>query len=176
MPYTVNKSGSGYKVYKKGTKKAFSKKPHKTKKEAIQQQKALYASEANESLVIENKIEDTLVYKNLFKYSKTNQFHVHFELESKKNVLFVLVYSSGKTVNEVDYIETQVTDGNIPSIEFFEDPQSEEAKSILNRYGLTSDQIENAGQEGYEKIAKHYPEEDVIESLEFESYFNSIVS
>lgn len=175
MPYKVYKKGSGYKTCKKGGKKCFSKKPM-PKEKAEAQMKALYASEAaNESVVTENEVEqDSLVYKTLFKVPKLNQFHVHFVLESGRNVIFNLIYSTGETMEEVDYIETQVTDGDIPSIEFFEDPQSEEAKVILSRYGLTGDDVENAGQEGYEKVSQHMPkneEESVKESLEFEAYF-----
>ena len=176
MPYVVKKSGSGYKVFKKGSSKSSSKKPlHKSNAEA--QQKALYASETNESLVNEEHLEDALVYKRLVKYPKASQFQVHFGLESGKDVLFTLVYSAGETMGDVDYIETQVTDVAIPSIEIFEDPQSEEAKAILSRYGLSGDDIENAGQEGYEPISKHTkPAQETLEdSLQFEKYAVSIL-
>ena len=43
MPYEIKKSGEGFKVFKKGTSKAFSKSPMK-KKEADAQLKALYAN------------------------------------------------------------------------------------------------------------------------------------
>ena len=43
MPYEIKKSGEGFKVFKKGTSKAFSKSPM-TKKEADAQLKALYAN------------------------------------------------------------------------------------------------------------------------------------
>jgi hypothetical protein len=175
MPYNVKKSGSGYKVFKKGTKKSFSKKPL-AKKKAEAQMKALYASEQqNENLQEEvQEMSGTLVFKNLYKYPKANEFHVHYSLEGNENVLISLVYSAGETMEEVDYIETRVTDSSIPNIEVFEDPISEEAKAILDRYSLTGDDIENAGQEGYERISKHYPEEDVKESLEFEKLYQLI--
>lgn len=177
MPYKVYKKGSGYKACKKNGKKCFSKKPM-SKEKAQDQMKALYASE---SLVIEEVQEDNLVYKTLFKYPKKNEFHVHFNLESGKDVLFNIIYDAGDPdrlgMEDVDYIETQVTDPSIPSIEFFEDPQSEEAKTILSRYGLTEDQIENAGQEGYEKIEAHQvKEENMEESLEFEALHSLIMS
>lgn len=137
--------------------------------------KKAYAAKTNQSLITEEAQEDNLVFKNLFKYSKTNQFHVHFGLESGRNALFVIIYSAGETMENVDYIETQVTDGDIPNIEFFDDPQSEEATAILSRYSLTGDDIENAGLEGYERITKHYPEEDVKESLKFEKMYGLIM-
>jgi hypothetical protein len=43
MPYEIKKSGEGYKVFKKGTSKAFSKEPMSHKK-ATEQLKALYAN------------------------------------------------------------------------------------------------------------------------------------
>lgn len=49
MPYAVYKKGSGYKACKKGGGKCFSKKSL-SKNKAEAQQKALYASEANESV------------------------------------------------------------------------------------------------------------------------------
>lgn len=188
MPYKVYKKGSGYKSCKRGGEKCFSKKTQ-SKAQAQAQMKALYANESLEDQLDkkenykqnllrhdEESQQDSLVYKTLYRVPKLNQFHVHYNLESNKNVIFNLIYNDGKTMEDVDYIETQVTDGDIPSIEFFEDPQSEEAKAILSRYHLEGDDIENAGQEGYEKIAKHYPQADVKESLEFENYFNSIIS
>jgi hypothetical protein len=174
MPYNVKKSGSGYKVFKKGTKKCFSKKPL-TKKKAEDQMKALYASE---SLISEEIESDTLEYFKLWKYPKLNQYHLWFKLEKNKNVLFTIVYTAGETMDDIDYIETQVTDGSVPNIEIFEDPQSEEAKQILSRYNLTGDDIENAGEEGYEKIARYVPqkneEKEIKESLEFEKLFQLI--
>jgi len=44
MPYTVRRSGKGWKVFKKGTRKSFSKKTM-TRRRALAQQRALYASE-----------------------------------------------------------------------------------------------------------------------------------
>jgi hypothetical protein len=45
MPYSIQKSGTGFKVYKKGTSKSFSKKPL-TKKRAKAQMAAIGISEA----------------------------------------------------------------------------------------------------------------------------------
>ena len=179
MPYKVKKSGKGYKVFKKGTSKTYSKKPL-TKKKAEAQMKALYA---NESLVSETHTEehtDTLEYFKLWKYPKLNQYHLWFKLEKNKDVLFTIVYTAGETMDDIDYVETQVTDGSVPNIEIFEDPQSEEAKEILSRYGLTGDDIENAGQEGYEKINRYVPQakteqETLKDSLQFEKYAVSIL-
>jgi len=44
MPYQVKRTGTGFKVFKKGTTKTFSKKPL-TKTKANSQMKALYAAE-----------------------------------------------------------------------------------------------------------------------------------
>jgi hypothetical protein len=49
MPYTVRKVDGGWKVFKKGTSKSYSKKPFKTKTAARKQQAALYVH-ANEEL------------------------------------------------------------------------------------------------------------------------------
>lgn len=50
MPYDVQKSGDGYKVFHKGTNKSFSSKPlPKAKAEA--QQRAIYANTHNESRI-----------------------------------------------------------------------------------------------------------------------------
>ena len=162
MPYKVYKKGSGYKACKKNGKKCFSEKPL-SKEKAHSQMKALYASESMRTEQ-EQSMEDTLVFNRLVKYPKANQFHVHFAPESNKDVLVTIVYSAGDTMDDVDYVETHVTDGQKPNIEIFEDPQSEEAKSILAQHGLTENDIEMAGQEGYERISKHVPQSNVEEA------------
>lgn len=173
MPYKVYKKGSGYKACKKDGKKCYSKKPL-SKEKAQSQMKALYASE---SVVNEEKVKpNTLEYVKLWRYSKANQFHVWFKLQDMEHVLVSLVFTSGKTMNDVDYIETQITDGSAPNIQIFEDPQSEEAQQILSHYGLTGDDIENAGQESYEKIGRYVPDsKPANESLQFEKFALSIL-
>jgi len=177
MPYKVKRSGKGYKVFKKDTTKSYSKKPL-PKKKAEAQMRALYA---NESLIPEEEMKhNTLEYFKLWKYPKLNQYHVWFKLNGEDGVLFTLVYTAGETMEDVDYVETQVTDGSIPNIEIFEDPQSDEAKKILSRYKLTGDDIENAGQEGYEAIGRYVPalhatQESIKEDLQFEKYAVSIL-
>ena len=47
MPYKIKKVGSGYKVCKKKGSKCFSKKPFRTKKEAITQMAAIRINEAS---------------------------------------------------------------------------------------------------------------------------------
>ena len=176
MPYAVYKKGSGYKACKKDGKKCFSKKPMpKTKAQA--QMKALYASE---SVVTEETHQDALEYFKLWKYPKANEYHTWFKLGDKSHVLVSLIFSAGETMDDVDYIETRITDGDAPNIQVFEDPHSEEAKEILSQYDLTGDDIENAGQESYEAIEKYMPkkeveEEVVIEEFEFEKLYNSIL-
>lgn len=189
MPYKVKKSGSGYKVFKKGTSKSFSKKPL-TKTKARAQQKALYANESLEdqldkkeaykqNLLRQDEKSDTLEYYKLWRYPKAKEYHIWFKLGSGKDILFTIVYKydDEETREGVDYVETRITDPGIPVIEIFEDPQSEEAKQILSRYGLTGDDIENAGQEGYEAIERHMPKQETLEdSLQFEKYALSILS
>lgn len=189
MPYVVKKSGSGYKVFKKGSSKSFSKKPlSKAKAEA--QQKALYANESLEDELDkkeaykqnllrqdEEQESDTLEYFKLWKYPKANEYHTWFKLGSGKDILFNLVYSAGETMDEVDYIETRIADPGLPAIQIFEDPHSEEATKILSQYGLTGDDLENAGQEGYESIERHMPKQQPLEdSLQFEKLAVSILS
>lgn len=174
MPYHVKKSGKGYKVFKKGSSKSYSKKPL-TKSKAHAQMRALYA---NESIETQG---ETLEYFKLWKYPKANEYHTWFKLGSGKDILFTLVFSAGETMNDVDYIETRVTDPGLPAIQIFEDPQSEEAQKILSQYGLTGDDIENAGQESYEHIGRYVPQqkeeqkENLQDSLQFEKYVVSIL-
>jgi hypothetical protein len=174
MPYKVYKKGSGYKTCKKGGNKCFSNKPM-SKEKAQTQMKAMYA---NESLLTEEEYADTLEYFKLWKYPKANQYQTWFKLASGKNVLVVLVFSTGETMDDIDYIETRVTDGDFPNIQIFEDPQSEEAKRILSHYGLTGDDIENAGEESYERINRYVPQSEegkIKESLEYEKLFGLIM-
>jgi hypothetical protein len=171
MPYKVYKKGSGYKACKKNGKKCFSKKPL-TKEKAQKQTKALYASEQQNESINNTSM---LIYKKLYHYPKVNEIQVYYDLDSSENVLISLVYKTGNNIEEVDYIETRIVDSSIPNIFVFEDPQSEEAKDILQRYGLTGDDIENAGQEGYEIIEKYISKKDIKEKLEFEAYFNSLM-
>lgn len=177
MPYKVYKKGSGYKACKKGGKKCFSKKPL-SKEKAGDQMKAIYASEnTNESM----NQEDTLEYFKLWKYPKANEYHIWFKLSSGKDILFNLVYTASNednpSMDDVDYIETRVADPGLPAIQIFEDPQSEEAKEILSQYGLTGDDIENAGQEGYQAIEKYMPKkQSLADSLQFEKFALNILS
>lgn len=168
MPYVVKKSGKGYKVFKKGSSKSFSKKPlSKSKAEA--QQKALYASEAaNESVQLNEERGDTLEYFKLWRYPNSNEYQAWFKLGSGKDILFSIVYKyTGEKLEDVDYVETRVADPGIPDIQIFEDPHSEEAKHILSQYGLTGDDIENAGQEGYEAIERYRPKNESMEKCEY---------
>jgi len=64
MPYTVKKTGSGYKACKKKSKKCFSKKPFKTKKQAVAQIGAIKSSEKS----ISKESFDNLVNKYLTDY------------------------------------------------------------------------------------------------------------
>lgn len=163
MPYKVYKKGSGYKACKKGGKKCFSKKPM-SKEKAQAQMKAMYANESMET----NEQADTLEYFKLWKYPKANEYHTWFKLGSGKDILFNIVYKyTGDNLEDVDYLETRIADPGVPNIEIFEDPQSEEAKQILSRYGLTGDDIENAGQEGYEAIERHKPKNESMEKCKY---------
>ena len=87
MPYEIKKSGEGYKVFKKGTSKAFSKSPM-TKKEAGAQLKALYANTNEDKSNTMKKSELTKMIQEIIKE----------------------VISESKSINEADMF---VTGGSI---------------------------------------------------------------
>jgi len=80
MPYEVRKQGDGYKVFKKGTQKAYSEKPlPKAKAEA--QMRAIYANTQNESKTYMNDFGariDELLSEEMPDFIKE-------KIESKKN-------------------------------------------------------------------------------------------
>lgn len=60
MPYGVKKVENGYKVFNKNTGKTYSKKPHKTRKEALAQQSAMYINANPKNEGLEKKIDKAL--------------------------------------------------------------------------------------------------------------------
>lgn len=176
MPYVVKKSGKGYKVFKKGSSKSFSKKPL-TKAKAEAQQKALYA---NESLDL-SKAGSNLEFKGIYPAADYNEASVVYKVQSENNTNLTIVYSIGQTPEEADYKYLIIRDLNDPKgrPHKIEDPHSEESKKILSVYGLTPDDIEMAGQDGYDKLAEEASRNNMDpfeEGLEFEKLFHSIVN
>lgn len=179
MPYTVKKSGKGYKVFKKGSSESFSKKPL-TKEKAQAQQKALYA---NESLDL-SQVGSNLEFKSAIPTMDKTEASVFYKVKSEPNTDLIVVYSLGETAEETDYQYFIIHDKNDPKgrPQKFEDPSAEETKKALAIYDLTSEDIEMAGQDGYDKIADNVfkgPEtlkEPYEEGLEFEKLFAKILS
>jgi len=182
MPYVVHKSGSGYKVFKKSSSKSFSKKPM-TKEKAREQQKALYASEtANESLDT-SKVGSNLEFKGIYPAVDHQEASAVYKVKSERNTNLTIVYSLGQTAEDADYKYLIVRDLNDPKgrPHRIEDPHSEESKKLLAIYNLTPDDIEMAGQDGYDKIAEHLSKENTTEnsfeeSLEFENLIGKILN
>jgi hypothetical protein len=178
MPYVVNKSGSGYKVFKKGTSKSFSKKPM-TKEKAQAQQKALYA---NESLNTRN-VGSNLEFKSVIPTADKTEATVFYRIKKEPGADLALVFKLGETPEETDYLYGAVIDRNDPRgrAKRFEDPSLEETIKMLSIYELTSEDVEMAGQDAYEKIAHDMTSrpslnEPYEEGLEFETFCSKILS
>ena len=152
-----------------------------SKEKAQDQMKAIYANESLEDELDKKEAykqnllrqdeepkSDTLEYFKLWRYPKASEYQAWFKLGSGKDILFSIIYKyTGENLEDVDYVETRVTDPGIPDIQIFEDPQSEEAKQILSQYGLTGDDIENAGQEGYEAIERYRPKNESTQKCKY---------
>ena len=174
MPYKIYKK-NGYKVCKPGGKKCFSKKGL-SKEKAEAQQKALYASEqTNEALDMRS----VGSLKFVAVYPSTDEASVVYRIKKEPYVKVTLVY----TLKDSYYPEYEyfvIKDQNDPkgTPHVSEDPQSEESVALLKTYGLTSDDIEMAGQDALDKIQEHFQEESseesFEESLEFEKLFAKI--
>ena len=92
MPYEIKKSGEGFKVFKKGTSKAFSKSPM-TKKEADAQLKALYAN-TNEGTVNESNVK----VDNLLKVINTKKAGPEYK-KALMDLIAMAEKKTGKTIN-----------------------------------------------------------------------------
>lgn len=174
---------NGYKVCKPKGNKCFSKKGM-TKKNARAQQQALYASEeTNES--IENSASPNLEFKNVRFPSKSSAVATYHYLTDKDNIDVSIMYTIGKTSEELDYCHTYIKDNNDIRDKgiSFEDPQSQELENFVQSKGIdiSSDDIEMAGQDGYSKIESYFGEPNETqdayeESFKFEKLFHSIVN
>ena len=182
MPYTVRKSGSGYKVFKKGTQKSFSKKPHKTKEEAREQQKALYASEKVDEALNTKEVGSNLEFKSVIPTMDRTEASVVYKVKSEPNTNLTVVYDLGSNLEETDYKYFTIRDHNDPKGKPHkgEDPMSEESKEILATCDLSSEDLEMAGQDGYNKIEEYVFRSEKLnepyeESLKFEALVQKIL-
>lgn len=180
MPYKTYKKGSGYKACKVGGKKCFSKKGL-AKGKAEAQVKALYASEAADESLNESAAGSNLGFKSVIPNMDKTEASVFYKVKSEPGVDLVLVYSIGESSDDTDYLYGAIMDRNDlrGRPKKFEDPSSEETTKMLKIHGLTSDDIEMAGQDGYEQIRRHMSavpklSEPYEESLQFEKLFAKI--
>jgi hypothetical protein len=184
MPYKVYKK-NGYKVCKPGGKKCFSKKGL-SKETAEDQQKALYASEAaNESLHLceETSVSSHLEFKNITFPSKNTAVSTYHYKSKKDSIDISLTYKLGKQFEDAEYSHTVIRDMNDihSSGVKFQDPQSPELQQFAKskNIDLSSEDIEMAGQDAFDKIESHYTDpaetgESYEESLEFEKLFAKV--
>ena len=182
MPYVVHKSGSGYKVFKKGSSKSFSKKPL-TKAKAQAQQKALYASEAANESLNESEVSSNLEFKSVIPNMDKTEASVFYKVKTDPGVDLILVYSLGESSDDTDYQYGAIVDRHDPKgrPKKFEDPSSEDTVKMLAIHDLTSEDIEMAGQDAYDQIHQHMSnvptlKEPYEESLQFEKLCQKILS
>ena len=114
-------------------------------------------------------------YKNIIMTDDKTEASVFFTLTNAPGAELGLIFN---LVPDADYAYG-VLKSKEGKIEKFEDPLA--AKQILQRYGLTPDNVENMGQEAYEEIEKHQVSskmDDGVreESLQFEDLFDKIVN
>lgn len=109
MPYEIKKSGEDFKVFKKGTSKAFSKSPM-TKKEADAQLKALYANtnEGKTNTMKKSELTKMIqeVIKEVLSEQDTNKVNIPLHIEAfakRKGVLPLVkkVASWAKSCNKI---------------------------------------------------------------------------
>ena len=181
MPYVVHKSGSGYKVFKKGSSKSFSKKPL-TKAKAKAQQKALYASEADNESLNESEVSSNLEFKSVIPTMDKTEASVFYKVKSDPGVDLVLVFSLGESSEDTDYQYGAIVDRHDVRgrPKKFEDPSAEDTVKMLAIHDLTSEEVEMAGQDAYEQIHQHLSakpslKEPYEESLQFEALFAKII-
>jgi hypothetical protein len=141
MPYDLRKFSKGYKVCKKNGKKCFSKKPL-PKARAEAQMKAIHAN-TNESLDT-NAVGGKLTFAKVQKDNRGYFAKVEYTIADHEGSRLDLYYKLGQNP---DYKFFQI-DGRT-----FEDPHDHETVEALNHFGLSGDDIEMAGQDGYDKIA-----------------------
>jgi hypothetical protein len=172
MPYKIYKK-NGYKACKPGGQKCFSKKGM-SKEKARAQQKALYANESLDTSSAGN-LNFVAVYTNVDEAYVVYTVKKHPEI--KINIVYTLrdsFYPSYEHFTLKDHGDHQ------GQLHVIEDPQSEEAIALLKMHGLTSEDIEMAGQGGHDKITQHFENESSAdsfeESLEFEALADNILN
>lgn len=166
-------------VYKKNT----NKKVGCTKGPVKKYLAALHAATANES--IENAVGSNLNFKNIrFPSSKLAIATYHYETK-KDSVDVMIYYTLGKSANETEYCHTEIKDNNDlhGKTVSFEDPQSSELQefSQAKRLNITENDIETAGQDGFNRIEAHFEEpgeaeQAYEEGLEFETRVDRILN
>ena len=124
---------------------------------------------------VKESINECYNYKNIVMADDKTEASVFFTLTDAPGAELGLIFN---LVPDADYAYG-VLRNKEGRIEKFEDPLA--AKQILQRYGLTPDNVENMGQEAYEEIEKHQSASKVDdgvkeESLRFEALFADIIN
>jgi hypothetical protein len=175
MPYY----SKGQCVYKKNTGKKVGCTEGPVKKYIA----ALHAN-VEESLDT-NKAGSNLQFKNVRFPSKSTAVVTYHYMSKKDSFDVVLTYKIGRSLEEVDYAYTVIRDNNDlhGSVVKFQDPQSSEFAEFVQakRIPLTSEDIEMAGQDGYEKIESSFSDvpkldEPYEEKLAFFDLFKKVIS
>lgn len=114
-------------------------------------------------------------YKNTIVTDDKSEASVFFTLTDAPGAELGLVFNLAP---DADYAYGVIKNKE-GKIEKFEDPLA--AKEMLQQYGLTPDNVENMGQEAYEKIEKHQSASKIDdgvreESLKFETLFSKIIN
>lgn len=200
MPYNLKKFKGGYKVCKKNGSKCFSKKPM-PKARAERQIAALHIN-TNESVLNEFNILSSdnggesphskenyigrFMFKRVFTTSgeEKSEYGVSYRL---KNATITFYYSFSKNMDEVEFKRGFV---NCPefTMTFNEEDEDfeERLEKVQEHFKVSFDEIENATQDGYERIREYIENEerksdeikrkyDVEESLSFESFFKTVM-
>ena len=200
MPYNIKKFKGGYKVCKKNSSKCFSKKPM-PKARAERQMAALHIN-TNESVLNEfNSLSrdngegsgyskenyvGPFMFKRVFTTSGDGEteYGVSYQLQ---NDTITFYYSFSKNIDEVEFKKGFV---NCPEFKMTFNEQYEDFEERLEKvqdhFKISFDEIENATQDGYERIREYIETEErksdeikrkyeVEESLSFESFFKTIM-
>jgi len=127
----------------------------------------------------------SLEFKNVRFPSRTTAVVTYQYVSKKDNIDLALTYSVGKTSEEIDYVHAVIRDNNDPHGKptKFDDPQSESFARFVDakKINLTPDDIEMAGQDGYDKIQSSFTDTPKLddpyeESLEFETLVDKILN
>lgn len=173
MPYY----SKGKCIYKKKTNKKVG-----CTKGPIENYMAALHANVEESLDT-SKVGSNLEFKSVIPNADKTEVSVFYGVKSDPGTDLVLIFALGQTADDSDYLYGVTYDKNDPKgrPQKFEDPSSKEAIALLKTYHLTSNDVEMAGQDAYEKIADNVfatskvLEEPYEESLEFESLFSKLI-